>query len=379
MEGTNSINDIQPNNPKTNNYLVSNISTNNDIEKELEEEGKPAEATGILLFRRIMGKKLCAITILNQESNKTIGALIHDPEIIPKLVLGNIINVKGKIHFHNNSMNKKNIEVEKVNILGAGIESHKIGDLRQFYIENKKKLSNYDTLCTYTKKGLDCPKKDCKFRHEIKDSEIEIINKNKLRKKIAYENAHEGDPLDKDEKHHKNIRNSEFADFLVDTFGIENLKKGIILDIAGGKGLISYYLTIKYNLKCKIIDPRGATLPKKILKELKNKNIIIEEERKIFNIDSCKEMIKNCSLIIGMHPDEATIDIVDVALKNKINFAVVPCCVFHSKFPERKLKNGKDVIEYTDLIQFIMEKDDNLQIHYLNIKGRNKVIYKKYN
>ena len=79
-----------------------------------------------------------------------------------------------------------------------------------------------------------------------------------------------------------------------------------------------------------------------------------------------------------MHPDEATNDIVDTALKYHINFAVVPCCVFHNKFPERKLKNGKDVVEYLDLIQFILEKDDNLKIDFLNIKGRNKVIYKKF-
>ena len=67
------------------------------------------------------------------------------------------------------------------------------------------------------------------------------------------------------------------------------------------------------------------------------------------------------------------VDIVDVALNKKINFAVVPCCVFHNKFPERKLKNGKDVVEYVDLIQFILEKDDKLQTDFLNIKGRNKI------
>ena len=80
-----------------------------------------------------------------------------------------------------------------------------------------------------------------------------------------------------------------------------------------------------------------------------------------------------------MHPDEATNDIVDTALKYHINFAVVPCCVFHSKFPERKLQNGNSVVEYNDLIQFLLEKDPSIQIGFLNIHGRNKVLYKKFN
>ena len=77
-----------------------------------------------------------------------------------------------------------------------------------------------------------------------------------------------------------------------------------------------------------------------------------------------------------MHPDEATGDIVEVALKYNINFAVVPCCVFPNKFPERKLKNGNDVVDYVDIVNWILEKDDKIQVDYLNIEGRNKILYK---
>ena len=157
-----------------------------------------------------------------------------------------------------------------------------------------------------------------------------------LKKKRAYDDAHEGDPLNIDEKYNKSLRNSEFANFLVDKFGLENIKKGFVLDIAGGKGLVSFFLTTLYGIRCKIIDPRGASLPKSRRKELKKKKIQIEEDRKMFTLDTCDELIKGCSLIVGMHPDEATVDIVDVALAKKINFAVVPCCVFHNKFPDRK-------------------------------------------
>ena len=350
------------------------ISSNND----LEDEGKEAEITGQILFRRIMGKKLCSVTLLNEEQNFIIGASIHDPEIIPKLKIGDMIYIKGSVYYHKNNPKNKNIQAETTKLLGRGPGAEKINEKRKYFIENKSTLTNYDALCTYVKKGQKCQNKDCKFRHEIKKEEEETIKENMLKKKRAYADAHEGDPLNVDDKYNKSLRNSEFANFLVDKFGLENIKKGFVLDIAGGKGLISYFLSTSFGIKCKIVDPRGATLPKPKRKELKKRNIIIEEERKMFTLDTCDELIKGCSLIIGMHPDEATVDIVDVALAKKINFAVVPCCVFHNKFPDRKLKNGKEVVEYPDIIQFILEKDDSLKVDFLNIKGRNKIIYKKF-
>ena len=374
-ENTSDNDTIKENNTSDNiNQNMKKISSNND----LEDEGKEADITGQILFRRVMGKKLCSVTLLNEEQNIIIGASLHDPEIIPKLKIGDMINIKGRIYFHRNNPKNKNIQVETVKLLGKGPGADKIDEKRKYFIDNKNTLTNYDALCTYIKRGQKCPNKDCKFRHELKKEEEETLKANILKKKRAYDDAHEGDPLNIDDKYNKSLRNSEFANFLVDKFGLENIKKGFVLDIAGGKGLVSFFLTTLYGIRCKIIDPRGASLPKSRRKELKKKKIQIEEDRKMFTLDTCDELIKGCSLIIGMHPDEATVDIVDVALAKKINFAVVPCCVFHNKFPDRKLKSGKEVVEYPDIIQFILEKDSSLKIDFLNIKGRNKVIYKKF-
>jgi len=374
-EKTSDNNTIQENNTSDNiNQNMKKISSNND----LEDEGKEADITGQILFRRVMGKKLCSVTLLNEEQNIIIGASIHDPEIIPKLKIGDMINIKGRIYFHKNNPKNKNIQAESVTLLGKGPGADKINEKRKYFIDNKNTLTNYDALCTYIKRGQKCPNTDCKFRHELKKEEEETLKANMLKKKRAYDDAHEGDPLNIDDKYNKSLRNSEFANFLVDKFGLENIKKGFVLDIAGGKGLVSFFLTTVYGIRCKIIDPRGASLPKSRRKELKKKKIQIEEDRKMFTLETCDELIKGCSLIVGMHPDEATVDIVDVALAKKINFAVVPCCVFHNKFPDRKLKSGKEVVEYPDIIQFILEKDSSLKIDFLNIKGRNKVIYKKF-
>ena len=46
---------------------------------------------------------------------------------------------------------------------------------------------------------------------------------------------------------------------------------------------------------------------------------------------------ERCALVVGLHPDEATDAIVDAALAAGKPFAVVPCCVFPSLFPHRRL------------------------------------------
>ena len=56
-------------------------------------------------------------------------------------------------------------------------------------------------------------------------------------------------------------------------------------------------------------------------------------------VQQCTEMhelLLNCSVIVGMHPDQATEAIVDAALRADRPFAVVPCCVYPTLFPRRR-------------------------------------------
>lgn len=76
-----------------------------------------------------------------------------------------------------------------------------------------------------------------------------------------------------------------------------------------------------------------------------------------------------------MHPDQATEPIVDVATVLKKPWAVVPCCVFPTLFPDRKLKNGNSVTVTSEFCDYLQEKVPEAQTHYLAIQGRNKVIY----
>lgn len=342
--------------------------------ESIESDKEIIEITGDILYRRKMGKHLCFVTLVNEDITTSNFVIIKNPEVIKTLRIGDKLLVKGFYIYHNKI---QNIESTYVENLGQSFSEH--SGKRKIFIENISNLSNTDSLCSSIKKGLKCLNPNCKFRHTFNTkAEEETLAKNMHKKLNDYNKVHSGDPFQKGDKQHKNLRNSEFADFLVKTYGLETLRNGVILDIAGGKGITSFYLTTKYNLKCKIIDPRGTTLAKNYAKQLYKSQMTIDEERIEFHEESCSELIKGCSLLIGMHPDEATVDIVKAGIKYKLNFAVVPCCVFHKKFPDRRLKNGKEVVEYNDLIQYLKEMDDSLKEDYLKIEGRNRILYKIY-
>lgn len=338
-------------------------------------QNKDIELQGEVLFRRKMGKNLCFLTISATNELDQIECVLKIPEIIKQITIGDIIKANGVIVIHKGV---QKLEIANLEFIKKSVVSGEVNKKRLAFVEKKMLKNDVKSLCRFFKKGLKCPNEKCSFRHEIINEEEEKkLQYLKEEQEKAYDLVHEGDLLSKEEKNKKSYRNTEFADFLVYTFGLENLKKGKILDIAGGKGLTSYNLTKKYGLNCEIIDPRGVTLPKKFSKQLEKENLTIEENRTMFTFDSSSKLIQNCILLIGMHPDEATVEIVNTALHYNLNFAVVPCCVFYSKFPDRKLKSGKSVIEYNDIINYILEKDNNIQIDFLNIKGRNKVLFKK--
>ncbi len=233
-----------------------------------------------------------------------------------------------------------------------------------------------------------------------------------------------------------------------------------ILDVAGGKGQLSIELAIQTNclVQCTIIDPliRGkgneATLKRRDVKRIQKahkqrRGIKIltplsvpsacEDEReqqqardqdesplsqcvqtpvplpvyisKCFTLqdEECMRMVKESSLIVGLHPDEPTEDIIDAAIENNIPAAIVPCCVFAYLRPERRLKkietrdnvnegfeldkkqvqvNRKDgkghgavdqdreVRSYDHFIKYLMEKDPRIEKATLPFEGRNIVL-----
>ena len=94
-----------------------------------------------------------------------------------------------------------------------------------------------------------------------------------------------------------------------------------------------------------------------------------------FDANFDPNLLKSASMLVGMHPDQATEDIVDAALKYNKPFAVIPCCVFPEMRPGRKLQGHIDVARTDQFCLYLAEKDPRIRAQYLPFEGRNIVVY----
>ncbi|GAX83839.1 hypothetical protein CEUSTIGMA_g11263.t1 [Chlamydomonas eustigma] len=97
------------------------------------------------------------------------------------------------------------------------------------------------------------------------------------------------------------------------------------------------------------------------------------------NKDALKALnvIQACSIVVGMHPDQASTPLVDLAILLNKPFALVPCCVYSSHFPKRRLADGRHVRSYEELIKCIIEKDpEHVRVAELPFEGKNLVVYR---
>ena len=304
-------------------------------------------------------------------------------------------------------------------------------------------LNNMNNLCKYFTTTKSCPKGNtCRFLHTTDiNLRKEWLKNRKTQKLINGRIKNDTIPLHK--KKSKGARADIFATFLVNKFGGADMinKNGGVLDVAGGRGDLSFELNTKYNIKCTLIDPRQRKLNKRqrryILKKEKEKqkHVVIQNKIDLGDDDDKKEEEpkakkqkistnnfnnnnnNNCNnnnnnnsnnnnqkkikidqqllndylgqhiqntfdssfeiatiggkqpLVVGMHPDQATEDIVDIALKHKLNFAIVPCCVFPKDKSRKKMS-------FEEWCEFLSNKTDGIQSEFLSFTGANRVLYK---
>ena len=81
------------------------------------------------------------------------------------------------------------------------------------------------------------------------------------------------------------------------------------------------------------------------------------------------------SICTGMHPDEATEPIIDLCLRSRKPFAVVPCCVFPQQNQHRRLLDGTRVRSYEQFVAFLQAKDPEIRLARLPFEGRNLVLF----
>jgi len=173
-------------------------------------------------------------------------------------------------------------------------------------------------------------------------------------------------------------RHKHFATWLVNTFGKDMLNRGSVLDVAGGNGKLSNALLKMGIHSCTIIDPQplcrertedGLTIIPKPL---------MGDGRDLTDPGSpYSEKIRQCSIIVGLHPDEATEAAMDLAMRLGKPFAISPCCVMTRLFPNRKGRMGEPVRTVHQLCRYLMDKQAGMKVDYLPFMGRNKVLYWK--
>ncbi|KAI9907154.1 hypothetical protein PsorP6_016177 [Peronosclerospora sorghi] len=122
----------------------------------------------------------------------------------------------------------------------------------------------------------------------------------------------------------------------------------------------------KYNRKlvAKASAAKGRTMSPHLLHRLDDETLNLY-----------KELFSNCSVLVGMHPDEATEAIVDASLTLRKPFAILPCCVMSRVFPDHRCWDVTPVVTYETFIKYLREKHPSVQSHFLPFAGCNQVLY----
>ena len=279
--------------------------------------------------------------------------------------------------------------------------------------------------CKYWLNQGRCHKGDlCAYAHASRETQATWISERKRRRRELA--AEDGDPHAEGGGAKTKAKRAEvFVKWLVETFGVETLSKGSgVLDVAGGRGDVSFELHTKRKITCTLVEPRPRKLNKAQHKWLKTRNnnakagecedgnkngeedipretdtsppetpcqprtdatssesagILCQQVRDMFTPDNWHKFA-DCSVVLGMHPDEATESIVDFAKKFGKPFAVVPCCVFPALFPDRHELTRDDtripVTERRQLVQWLADKTKG-EVAHLGFEGANAVVYSK--
>ena len=198
-------------------------------------------------------------------------------------------------------------------------------------------------------------------------------------------------------------RHRIFAEWLLEKYGADFLSSGSgVLDVAGGNGALGNELW-KLGVKSTLLDPEprcdASAMPFEVISEPlvgNGSELTEEQEKNEIEIDPAKaeekrrirELVLNCSILAGMHPDEATEAMIDTSLRLGKPFALLPCCVFRNLNRERQerrkqrqqAEGGTDPFRsYSTFCHYLLNEKApagiRIQTENLPFEGRNKVVY----
>lgn len=153
-------------------------------------------------------------------------------------------------------------------------------------------------------------------------------------------------------------RHTVFADFVQRNFPDART----VLAVADGKGKLAIELAHR-GYEVKIVEPKLQKFSRRFLHGQRHRGVTFK--RSLFDADEAR--IEE-DLIVGMHPDEATSEIVMAATAAKKPFAVVPCCILG-----RHSEHAQGFDDWIRLLKRLARKHVNQTA--LKMRGRNTVLY----
>lgn len=153
-------------------------------------------------------------------------------------------------------------------------------------------------------------------------------------------------------------RHEVFAKFIGNTFPVTRYPT--VLCVADGKmDLVKELRSRGYTVTVYEPNPRVVSHSRRFRKE-------VDIKRRTFTRDTA--IYPKPSFIVGMHPDEATVEIMKWASFNQVPFAVVPCCVKGDINYTRCSPSSK---EWLRRLRTII----HCEMDQLPITGKNKVLF----
>ena len=378
-----------------------------DIECEItsDEDGAPTTLHGVFARHsdeevstsdaRVTTEELSTITLIEAVAKSGVGTFIDDGALArtqkAMLKLGNVVEVIGTLSRRgegDNAHGEWSVQMtEAVRVVECWSTTYpgkcfnRSERVRAGGVAATAASTATQNQCKFFINNGTCSKGDaCAYAHDRKARAEWIVARKANRRQIAI--SIYGDPHGETVAS-KSMRAQKFAEFLCETFGDDALRQGDgVLDVAGGRGDVSFELHTKRNIRSTLVEPRERKLNKsqhKYLKKVKVSDdapppsLLCQQIRQEFTPENF-HAFSACSVVVGMHPDEATEAIVDFAMKYDKPFAIVPCCVFPERFPHRRDRAGELVTSRVQLVEYLVDKTQ-AQVAHLDIEGANQVVY----
>ncbi|KAF9961735.1 kinetochore-associated Ndc80 complex subunit ndc80 [Mortierella alpina] len=327
--------------------------------------------------------------------------------------------------------------------------------------------------CKFWLNSGKCNKEQCPFWHETDAIRLKAERRRWVEERVQAKRQishHASDPHQKTTKNQHRERALYFAQWLINTFTREFLTAGAgVLDVAGGRGDLSWELQTRQGIRSTVIEPRAGKgmrkWQRKWLEKFKasnsqssrcsesdasdkavttvtmNEGRVKREDAEDQEPDEGKDLaglansiptamayplqatepdrieammdddflrvrerlVSEASILIGLHPDQATEPIVRAALKAGKPFAVIPCCVFsrdnlHRRLPKVSSSSSttsnvsnisqddplgadeetsltRPVTSYEDFVTWLSTLHPGIETTWLNFEGMNQVLY----